>query len=326
MRALFLACGVLVAGGVLAAGCQYLIDIPDGRAAGDGDGDGDAGVDSGFAGECNPLTQEGCGPGQKCTSQGDPGGSTTVCTKNGTVGLEQPCTVGSDGIDDCLAGLGCGPDGSCHTVCEVEPKACGSSETCRDRPELFTDQSGRVGLCEFRCDPVLQDCPNDACYLNVALGEGQCRPQPSSGSPVQDDPCVGDAAGCDPNGCSFGHGPHLSVDPGGPIQRCAAYCAPVDTYAGSSANPGGDPFILDCAAAVGDGGGSGSGSGSGSSDYQCRFIEVVLDSIPTPVGMCVNSTTAWGDCTQCDASSQSSVADTCPVGCVSKAFFNQLPP
>lgn len=319
MRALIIV-SLLAAAAV--AGCQYLIDIPDGRAAGDGDGDGDAGTDGGFAGDCNPITQEGCKAGEKCTSQS----GATVCATNGSVGLDQPCTVGTGGLDDCNAGLSCGSDGLCHAICEVKPKACGSSETCRDRPELFGDQDGRVGVCEFRCDPVLQDCPSDACYLNVALGEGQCRTQPTSGSPIQDDPCVGDAAGCDPNGCSFGHGPHLSVDPGGPIQRCAAYCAPVDTFSGSANNPGGDPFILDCATAVGDGGGSGSGSGTGSSDYQCRFIEVVLDSIPTPVGMCVNSTTAWGDCTQCDASTQSSVSETCPVGCVSKAFFNQLPP
>lgn len=311
------------------AGCQYIIEIPDrelGSGDGDGDGDIDAGIDAPLAGECNPLTQEGCDDGEKCTSTHGPS-STTVCAPDGTVGINGPCAIDAAGIDDCVGDAICDPSGVCKRICRHEPGSCGSdngsAQTCQAFvDEVFADQTGVVGVCQRRCDPVLQDCGNieTACYLDVGIGEGQCL-EPfdfGGGQGQQGDPCGG---GCEVSGCDPGFGPHLSAIPGDPPDSCTRYCRPVNTHTGNPGSAGGD---LDEGACAGSGVETGDGGegGPGGSE-QCRFLQTALEVplIPATIGMCVEPDAEWKDCRLCDLDN---AAATCGAGCVDQATLDSL--
>lgn len=313
---------LLVAIAVALAGCQYIIDIPDRELgspvdAGGGDG-GDGDIDAGLVGPCNPITQEGCDAGEKCTSVN----GATSCETNGTVSQGDFCFPDAlgPGIDDCSAGLVCDREQTCRPMCG-QGVGCSIDQsqprTCQVLDDTFTDQSGLVGVCQLRCDPTMFDCPYDqsACYLNVGVGEAQCLEEPAAGSaPIAFEMCLRDATGCFANGCTGGFGPHYSDSAGGSINKCTEYCIPNEVHMGT-ANPdlamggngdatGGNPGVC---------GGLG---GTNLGEVQCRFIKTALDEVDILdiYGMCViTDSNNWGDCTtDCDIGDPAG----CPPGCL----------
>lgn len=159
--------------------------------AGDGDGDGDEsgdgdggdsdseggesdGVvfiqepDGGVGAMCDPQGQD-CPEGQKCTAWGDSGGAWNAnkCVEDG--GNLVPGDVCEaeggkyTGVDQCEKGSICwlmdndGTNGTCLEFCMGD--ACGNGQVCT------VYNNGSLPLCLDRCDPLVQDCPNDlGCY------------------------------------------------------------------------------------------------------------------------------------------------------------------
>jgi len=118
--------------------------------------------------ECS-FTDQDCGEGETCMPWDNSGGRTwnalrCVPLDGDPVGLGEPCQAeGSflSGIDDCEAGLWCGPDaaegqrtlqGTCKQLCNAGP--CPEGTTCVVPGAVF------VGVCEPLCDPLAPDaCP-----------------------------------------------------------------------------------------------------------------------------------------------------------------------
>jgi hypothetical protein len=122
---------------------------PDAATGGDPDADLDAAVDAtalidgplGTPGMCDPVTQQGCGPGQGCyPSDGspnyDPRGH---CAVAGSLGLGGSCQ--SNG--DCAVGLTCetSNSGRCFQICVTSATCPTSASTC----DLYAH--GQFGMC-----------------------------------------------------------------------------------------------------------------------------------------------------------------------------------
>jgi hypothetical protein len=112
---------------------------------------------------CNPLTQEGCGVGEKCSWHLDaltPQNFGHVeCVPNGTAMVGEACMFGAPGgtgVDNCVGGLVCSKDqgaGTCRELCDLtggDPQ-CGIVGTCTAHASIFVTQgmSPTVGLCEM---------------------------------------------------------------------------------------------------------------------------------------------------------------------------------
>ncbi len=154
------------------------------------DGEGSAGVDAGADAEpaqpdaslidatsqvpCDPLTQAGCGPSEKCTIvpsalQGEP--PVIGCVpSSGSGAAFEPCVPATyDTPDDCAPGLACvgtlAP--RCLAFCEDHPTdTCGAGQTCALGDDLDGDLVVDVSYCAESCDLFTQDCsdPSFACY------------------------------------------------------------------------------------------------------------------------------------------------------------------
>ncbi|HEU5060990.1 MAG TPA: hypothetical protein VFU21_30880, partial [Kofleriaceae bacterium] len=79
---------------------------------------------------CNPVTQEGCADGEKCSwlvVQEDPFLGRTDCVPDGTVAVGDACTEGTPGeetgFDNCAAGGLCLGE-ICRTICNIDPDTC----------------------------------------------------------------------------------------------------------------------------------------------------------------------------------------------------------
>jgi hypothetical protein len=130
----------------------------------------DAGPDINGDLACDPVLQNGCGDGLRCTlivSDPDAGPGRPGCFAQGSLDVGQDCvspTV-SGAADDCRAGSYCYV-GKCHEMCNVGGAGC-SDGTCIGFANLEFD------LCLPNCDPLAQDCPDtpggspQGCYLTT---------------------------------------------------------------------------------------------------------------------------------------------------------------
>ncbi len=227
----------------------------------------------------NPVVNT-CGADLKCAFIVDDPSPTTVhigCVSEGSVGLDQPCTLDSlTGYDDCLAGLFC-LEGQCAEICSRSPDSCPESQLCAYQGVLG---SATFGTCEPYCDVLNQDCEGgDGCYFVSNFNATQCLLPTAedfgsdcaelTGSPgVQGDCCSYI------NSCAVGLGCiGRSADLSG--QVCAAFCDPTDTI-GSS----------DCTSTAGAG-------------HYCvslnRFYSD-LNHVEDHVGLCIDEA-IWGPAT-----------------------------
>ena len=90
----------------------------------------DAPVDSAREG-CNYIANIGCDFGQKCTfwwTFTGPPEYASVCAPDGDRGLNDTCTIGEDGFDDCEGGLLChdgtAPGTTCSQICRLGVTEC----------------------------------------------------------------------------------------------------------------------------------------------------------------------------------------------------------
>jgi hypothetical protein len=197
-------------------------------------------------GTCNPLTQEGCAPGNKCTwiqvaDSPEPLGQ-IGCVAAGTVAAGGACVQGAagetTGFDDCQAGLVC-ISARCDDICgfdESPGAACAEGYQCSRYAGLFANGSDDpvAGACVLSCDPVTQlrgddtPCPgSQGCYLltsstdTIAVCAG-------AGTLAHGQEIVGPAYA---NSCLPGHMPRRR-DQVSTVNECGALCRPADVYQG----------------------------------------------------------------------------------------------
>jgi hypothetical protein len=279
-------------------------------------------ADAGVAMQCNPVTQEGCGEGEKCSQliiSLEPFLARTDCVPNGDVAIGEPCDVGDageeTGFDNCASSADLGGEcinGVCRQVCTSPTDTCGDGFSCTFFENLFDDvEEQQVGVCNQVCNPVTQDCAieGEACFLDPRdeQGEATCvGTVPEAETLVQGMECFGpDDETCYLNGCAVGYHPVIiDIPPTGGKSLCTAYCQPVDTYIV-------DPMGTDDMGELVEGGNV---LGFDDADpktpavdcspdridgvigQQCRFLQEigdgaggVLENIPAEYGFCLDS-------------------------------------
>jgi len=212
---------------------------------------------------CNPVTQTGCGTGQKCTWVKIDAASSlgkVACVADGSVAKAGSCQFGPDGettgFDDCAAPGVC-VGGKCEEICSLSPDSCPSDEACSRYSGVFDGSFPEVGACDFLCDPVTQQraydgaaacgspdpgAPTIGCYgffdRNFA-----CSPVPSAAQDLtHGTEALGPPGGAYLNGCAAGYAPLLrsSTNQDAPV-ICLALCLPSETYVGNTAGATGLP-------------------------------------------------------------------------------------
>jgi hypothetical protein len=139
---------------LLACGSGDPEEQPIDGAAGNGSADADPCMPYVGGESCNPITQQGCAEGERCTFVRFcvvPAGGQTDCVPDGTVEEGGACVAGipgpDTGYDDCVRGAIC-VDGTCHSICAIEPDTC-TEGTCLQHEDLFTDDdSQNTGACD----------------------------------------------------------------------------------------------------------------------------------------------------------------------------------
>lgn len=168
----------------------------------------DSGPGTDGGGQCNPLTQAGCGAGQKCSwviDATDPQYvGHTACVQDGTKAIGDACTfgaAGSTGFDDCKAGGVCsgfgmpGQQGTCKAVCDNAggQPMCDATHVCVTYSDLFetgATSPPAAGVCDHACDPLTDNDfdgsgsasanTGHTCGSDARIG---CYGFPSEGSP-----------------------------------------------------------------------------------------------------------------------------------------------
>jgi hypothetical protein len=138
-----------------------------GGAAGTGGMAGSGGTGGG--GACNPVSQTGCGAGQRCawiyTSQT---AGHTGCVADGTANLGAACAYGplgaTTGFDNCKKGTAC-ISSVCKTICNANavPDACPTNYLCGLYANAPFDLDGTLGIgfCDSTCNPLTQTRDSD---------------------------------------------------------------------------------------------------------------------------------------------------------------------
>lgn len=174
-------------------------------ACGGDDGNGkivltDGGTDAAMV--CNPLTQAGCGAGEKCSWIIDALTPQYVghigCVPDGTAQVGEDCQFGAPGTtgyDNCVKGAVCGNyrggEGKCKQICDQQggSPACDSQHVCVTYANLFrsggSSSPPAAGVCDRACDP-LEDNDFDG-ELDIVTSEAGAKRQMTCG----DDPKVG---------------------------------------------------------------------------------------------------------------------------------------
>jgi hypothetical protein len=208
-------------------------------ACGGGDDDnGPTFIDGGDeVGTCNPVTQQGCADGEKCSwivaqvtpsflgqtacvrdGNVDVGGACSdSCIPKGSTEIGEPCseTNAPDsaanppivGTDDCAAGGIC-VNSECKAICQGQD-SCAAEQACVSYGDLFTEAED-IGACSATCDPLIQDCGEGfGCYVDPFPGKGYATCE-SELHPERTQDTICTAGDCSLNGCAAGFGPWLS--------------------------------------------------------------------------------------------------------------------
>jgi hypothetical protein len=128
---------------------------------------------------CDPATQSGCGPGQKCTLQGGVPAGAPVCVAAGSVPVASGCSIAND---QCVAGAICLQIASVDSICR---QLCDHDHLDNDCPKPAAPDAGlgqlshclvlqangsSLGACTTPCNPVTaagpSGCPTgQRCYF-----------------------------------------------------------------------------------------------------------------------------------------------------------------
>lgn len=214
----------------------------------------DGGVSDGGVMTCNIVTQTGCDSTNRCTwiTLADGGGG-PGCAADGTQAANTACTVGTNGVDDCVRGTVC-VLGTCLTACDsLNSSSCAGPFVCGWHGGFGDEQGGDgLGFCEPTCDPVTQErtfdgaaaCgstdpmnPNRGCY---GYNTFTCASVSSLALTQRHrDVAFGPSPGAAyANGCAPGYIPLLR-EYGGQDPLCIALCRPAETSKGNTANEDG---------------------------------------------------------------------------------------
>lgn len=164
-----------------------------GTIADEGSSSAETGNGEGPSMACNPVTQTGCNPGEKCTAVTASGSYDYQCVGDAAdIGLYESCeqSAGS-GVDGCAAGTTCiAPEdlgGQCMQLC------LGNSD-CDDALCVAAPVT-HIPFCAPECSPFDAACP----------GATQCRPEndrfvcrffDNSDTGQTAEPCTGRDGGC----------------------------------------------------------------------------------------------------------------------------------
>lgn len=232
-------------------------------ACGDG---GDGPPDTG--GACDPLAQDGCAVGEKCSVRVDselPYMTTVTCVPDGNAPVGGLCGFGEPGqrgYDTCQAGSFC-LEGVCTPVCAPADQGCASAgETCLGYGGIFEEDG--LGLCTPVCEPVAAGgcAPEQGCYPSLDTGLATCH---GAGALTQGEDCAYIDA------CERGLGCVL-LAPDGQSTLCTALC---DASTGVTAAGG------TCAEAL----------GPDAEAPACAAIRAFYEDapeVPAGVGMCLD--------------------------------------
>ncbi len=277
----------------------------------------DAGPGGGSS-QCDPLAQEGCGAGEKCTwirtgtasyqgrttcvrdgDVGIGGACIETCIPEGSTAIGEPCSEENQpdpeattpiiATDDC-AGAGVCTRGRCRAACSASCAASCDS-LCEYSYPRFDDLGTTVGVCSQECDPVAQGCGDGlGCYAQEPYGAVSTCELAGDAELVQGTSCP--AADCSFWSCAPGLGPWL---PGEGGVLCTTFSTPIDTYLD---DPDGDGVGALIGNAVGPAGGDCGEARIGVTGHQSRFLQAFLGDNETPdtLGICVPVGTEYGDC------------------------------
>jgi hypothetical protein len=206
---------------------------------------------------CNPVTQDGCDTGEKCTWQDvtDTLGR-IACVPDGMVAIGESCMLlppgETAGYDDCAAGAYC-QMGTCQEICRDAPDSCDSTTSaCSSYSGLFEGAKVSTGLCDFKCEPGSQErlfdgAPSCGGTTERPLG---CYGWAWSSMPF-DYACTADISNAqhgdtpDPltpqggpylHSCDAGYSPWLAGLGGATADVCLAFCVPGESHSGDTVN------------------------------------------------------------------------------------------
>lgn len=218
------------------------------------------------AGACDPLAQDGCDVGEKCSVRVDsevPYMTTVTCVPNGNAPVGGLCGFGEPGergYDTCQAGSFC-LEGVCTPVCAPGAGGC-AGETCIEYGGIF--EGDGLGLCTPLCEPVAAEgCAlEQGCYLRLDTGLATCH---GAGDLGQGEACAYIDA------CERGLGCVL-LAPDQQSTVCAAFCDPTTGVTASGGS---------CAEALGPDAGAPACAAIGA------FYQDAPE-VPAGVGMCLD--------------------------------------
>lgn len=271
---------------------------------------------------CNPVTQQGCDAGEKCTwivAQVSPTFlGQTACVRDGNVDLSGACMgmciprgsteIGPEcgdenapdptaippviGTDDCKAGGIC-VNQMCRAICQGQG-SCGAEDACVGYGDLFTDADD-IGACSATCDPLAQDCGEGfGCYVDPFPGHGyatcesEIHPERTQGAPCP----TGD---CPLNGCAAGYGPWLQDDG---AATCTAISGAVETYLDDTDGGGTGTLIGDPLGTPGVDCGETRIGVTGHQSYFLQSFYGNTGDTPAAWGICAPSGIENGDCSE----------------------------
>ena len=220
-------------------------------------------------GVCNPKTQTGCNPGEKCTwinDQDNPPIGHVGCAPNGTIAIGQACTdppAGPMGYDNCVGGSVC-LAGVCKQICDVDggSPTCDQNHACTRYADFFEVGGTAVaGVCDPACDPLTQDLkvgtntaacgspatmPTSGCF---GYDEFSCAPTGMNSWALTDRAMPRTNASGNPylNGCAPGFIPFFYEQTGSTKTLCSGFCAAVEvdnTVANRATLVKGDPAAI----------------------------------------------------------------------------------
>jgi hypothetical protein len=288
-------------------------------AACGGGGDDDVSLDPDANGgpdamaECNPVTNTGCGDGEKCTWVNITAELGRIgCVADGPQQTGQACEYGADGestgFDNCAGGNIC-IGGVCEVTCDLSNDQCASGSQC-SRYNIFANgtDTPAYGACDLICDPGTQrsiepdqaNCGSTAtnargCYglfFPVQNGDGEFTCSPAG--------AAANVHGVEPtqlalNACAPGYVLYFDTSADYASQtgviKCIATCVPGPTNQANQANKDG---LVDGGATCH--GAAPGGKGVVDAAFECKYMHWHMNVIPdrdfNKNGICIDPT-SW---------------------------------